>query len=56
MKGESLSGHFSQAKRFLNDGRRNLTNMIRRYEVSENGANQEIHYDSEKEIEETDEN
>ena len=39
-------------KKHLNELRRNLSEMIRRYEISGNGANQALHDDSENEIDE----
>jgi len=39
-----------RVKSHLNDVRRNLTDMIRKYELSGNGANQAIHNNSDNEI------
>ena len=54
-----LKGEFEwtqeKGKRYLNDTRRNLTDIIRRYEISGNGANQATHDDSDNELDNGDE-
>ena len=45
-----------KGKRYLNDTRRNLTDIIRRYEISGNGANQATRDNSDNELDDGDEN
>ena len=45
-----------KGKRYLNNTRRNLTDLIRRYKISGNGANQVTHDKSDNELDNGDEN
>ena len=52
---EDYEWTIEKGKNYLNEVRRHLADMIRRYEISGNGANQATHDDSDNELDEDEE-